>query len=188
MTMTTERPAQLTRPAPAEKESVTERALRLWDGHPDTTARALLGELLCLPPEEIIDALVPWITDRVRAAVRSEVRHAEKNAWASPDGHPQRTARSIRAQTGALPALDNMELLLSLPVLVPTTGSKTQAVAWRDMTVADHQARIKMLGKKRDALQATISRHEWAIAEIGKYGVRCLGEISLEVLKADMGL
>ncbi len=166
-------------------ESAPDRARRLWDGDFTSTARRLLEELLPADAE----VLVPWVADRVRATIRTDIRRAEEQAWTSPAGAArERHATAIRAQTGALPALDNLELLLSLPVLVPVAGNGTQAVPWRDMTVADHQARIGMLRKPLAAIADTVSRHEWSIREIEKYQVHCLGDIDLAVLKADISL
>jgi hypothetical protein len=168
----------------ARTESAGERARRLWNGDATSTARLLLEELIA--DGEVVDVLLLWVADRVRAAVRGEVRRAEQDAWTAPAGRPDRVARAFRSQTGTLPELDNLELLLSLPVLVPIAGSKTQSVAWRDMTVAHHQARIGMLRRPMQAISDAVDRHEWAITEIEKYGVRCLGDIAVRVLEADM--
>jgi len=122
----------------------------------------------------------------VRATIRASVREAEEAAWASPSGRPHRSATSIRASTGALPALDNLDMLLSLPVLVPRAGSETQTVRWREMTIEDHEARIGMLRRPMGATLDAMKRHQWSIQEIRRYGVSCLGEIDAAVLKDDM--
>jgi hypothetical protein len=168
-------------------EAANDRARRLWDGDAHSTAQALLKELMDDPsPQEAILVLLPWITDRVRAAIRTDVRAAEESAFTNPSGRPDRVAQHIRSQSGALPALDNLEMLLSLPVLVPVAGSVTQSVLWKDMTIADHQARIGMISKPLAAINAAISRHRWSIAEIKKHKVECLGQIDLAVLRAEM--
>lgn len=167
-------------------ESAADRTRRLWDGDITSTARRLLEELIS--EEAAIEVLLPWIADRVRAAVRNEVRQAEANTWMHPAGHDndrQRKALTIRTQTGGLPSLDNMEVLLSLPVLVPGNDG-VQTIAWRDMTIKDHQARIGLLNKPLASINDAIGRHQWAISEITKYGVRCLGDIDLALLKADL--
>lgn len=170
-----------------EAESAADRARRLWTGEARSTALALLKELLGEPePEEAIQVLLPWITDRVRAAVRTDVRKAEEAAFAHPVGYPDRVAQSYVDSRGGLPSLNNLELLLELPVLVPRPGSRSQAVPWKDMTVADHQARIGMLARPVNALRVTMRRHEWSIQEIEKHGVRCLGDISITVLRRDL--
>jgi len=169
--------------------TAAERARRLWDDDPASTAAALLRELLeeeDANPGTLAFVLLPWITDRVRATIRSQVRSAEESAWANPSGSPQRTARVIRSQAGPLPALDNLELLLSLPVLVPAAGNRAQAVPWRDLTASDHRARIGMLRKPLGAIRGAIERHEWSVREIEKYGVRTLGDISPATLRRDM--
>jgi hypothetical protein len=165
-------------------ESAADRARRLWDGDASSTARKLLEELIA--EEAVVGILLPWVSDRVRATVRSDIREAEEAAWTSPAGKRDRKATSVRTQTGALPALDNLEYLLSLPVLVPVAGHGTQAVPWRDMTVADHEARIGLLRKPLPSIQAAVGRHEWSIREIQKYRVRCLGDIDISVLESDM--
>jgi len=174
-------------------ESASDRARRLWDGSSFTeTARELLRELLYavrdddLGSEDAVEILLPWITDRVRATIRASVREAEEAAWTSPSGRPHRSATSIRANTGALPALDNLDMLLSLPVLVPRAGSETQTVRWREMTIEDHEARIGMLRRPMGATLDAMKRHQWSIQEIRRYGVSCLGEIDATVLKDDM--
>jgi hypothetical protein len=168
-------------------ESANDRARRLWDGDPRSTALALLKELLGDPePAGAIEVLLPWIVDRVRAANRSGVRHVEDEAFTDPLGRPDRVARSFRTQTGALPALTNLELLLTLPVLVPAAGRATQAVAWGDMTIADHEARIGMLGKAKASLQQTIARHEWSVSVIRKHNVTCLRDIDFTMLRAEL--
>lgn len=168
-------------------ESAADRARRLWDGDSRSTALALLKELLGEPePEEAVQVLLPWITDRVRAAVRMDIRRAEDAAFAHPVGYPERTALSYVDNRGTLPALSNLELLLELPVLVPRAGNQTQAVAWKDMTVDDHLARIGLLSRPLGAIQATMRRHEWSIREIEEHGVRCLGDLSIAVLRKDL--
>ena len=71
-------------------------------------------------------------------------------------------------------------------MLVPIAGDGRQAVAWRDMTVADHKARIGMLREPITTTLETISRHEWSIKEIKRHGVRCLGDIDPALLRADL--
>lgn len=169
------------------RESAADMARRLWDGDTHSTARRLLKELLSSPDQEgAIEVLLPWITERVQNVIRSEVRKAEEGTFASPAGRPGRTAQAIRSQTGKLPALDNIELLLTLPVLVPVAGRTAQSVAWGAMTAADHKARIGSLRSQQDSLQVTIKRHEWAIDEIAKHKVTCLNEIDVATLKADL--
>lgn len=168
-------------------ESAADRARRLWTGEARSTALALLKELLGEPePEEAIQVLLPWITDRVRAAVRMDVRRAEDAAFTHPVGYPERVALSYVDNRGGLPSLNNLELLLELPVLVPRAGNRAQAVAWKDMTVDDHVARIGLLSRPMGAIQATMRRHEWSIREIEKHSVRCLGDISITVLRRDL--
>jgi hypothetical protein len=171
------------RKAIAPPESAADRARRLWDGDVTSTARRLLEELI--EDGQTVNVLLPWVTDRVRATFRNIVRKAEDSAFTDPGGHADRVARSVRTQTGTLPALTNLELLLGLPILVPGKNGN-QAVAWRDLTVADHRARIGLLRKPQEALDKTIARHEWSIREIEKHGVNTLGDIDIAQLKADL--
>ena len=170
------------RTAAADTENAAERARRLWDGTFAGTALALMAELGL--SDEAAAVLKPWVTDRVRATMRSDVHEAENAVWPDRVRSP-RTATSVRTQTGALPALTDLERMLSLPVLVPVAGRSNQSIAWRDMTVADHEARIGLLKRPLDGIERTISRHQWSIDVIGKYRVRTLGDIPVDVLRGD---
>lgn len=168
-----------------EVENAAERARRLWDaeGSFAGTARAIMSELGLT--DEAIAVLLPWVSDRVRATMRAAVREAEDAVWPGGSARYARQATSVRTQTGTLPALTDLERLLSLPVLVPVAGNGTQQVTWRDMTVADHEARISLLKRPLGGIQRTISRHQWSIDEITKYKVTKLGDIPVDVLRRD---
>ena len=163
-------------------ENAAERARRLWDGTFAGTALAIMAELGL--SDEAAAVLKPWIADRVRATLRSDVHDAENAVW--PDRvRPPRTATSVRTQTGTLPALTDLERLLACQVLVPVSGSRNQTIAWKDMTVKDHEARIGLLERPVEGIKRTISRHQWSIDVIGKYRVRTLGDIPVDVLRGD---
>lgn len=172
--------------ARVDYETAADRTRRLWEETEDATfegtAIALLTELGL--SDEAIVVLLPWVKDRVRNAIRSQVREAEEAVW--PSGVPlTRHATAVRSQTGALPDLGDLEKLLKLPVTVPVPGEGAQSVAWKDMTIADHEARIGMLRRPLNGIQRTIERHEWSIREIRKYGVDTLGAIPVDVLRSD---
>lgn len=184
MTITAAEPVQLAKtvvPGIGEDmaESAADRARRLWNGDVLSTAQMLLAELSA---EEFREVLLPWVADRVRSTMRTEVRAAEMAAFQRPAG---RRPTSVRDQRGALPSLDNLEYLLSLPVLVPGAARK-HTVLWRDMTAADHECRIAMLERHIDGTRKAVLRHEWSLREIAKYGVTCLGDIDIKLLEADM--
>ena len=163
-------------------ENAAERARRLWDGSFAGTAQALMAELGLT--DEAIAVLKPWITDRVRATIRNDARDIEDAVWPERTS-PPRQATEVRTQTGPLPALTDLERLLSLPVLVPLAHDGNQLVAWKDMTVTDHEARIGLLERPLNGIQTTISRHRWSIGIIQKYKVRTLGDIPVDVLRSD---
>jgi hypothetical protein len=172
-------------------ESATSRALRLYNGDFTGTARRLLEELMADDEsgEAAIAVLLTWVTNGVRSAIRTSIRQAEEAAWESPSGTPRRTGiTAIRSQTGPLPSLDNLEYLLSLPVVVPALPPNrgTRAVAWRDMTIDDHRARIGLLRRPQTEIDKTIGRHEWSIEEIRRRGVTCLGDIPVVELERDL--
>lgn len=166
----------------AHTESAAERARRLWDGSFAGTALAIMTELGL--SDEAIAVLKPWVTDRVRATIRADARDIEDTVWPERTS-PPRQATAVRTQTGPLPALTDLERLLSLPVLVPIAHDGNQLVTWRDMTVKDHEARIGLLERPLNGIQVTISRHRWSIDVINKYKVRTLGDIPVDVLRSD---
>jgi hypothetical protein len=50
-------------------------------------------------------------------------------------------------------------------------------VKWGEATVADHRARIEMLTKLRDGIDATLVRHMDAISQLEQAHARCLNDI-----------
>ena len=165
----------------AVTESAQDRARRLWNGDPEDTARKLLQELFSLDQEEAVEILVPWISDRVRATMRTAVHNAENSGKGTTRQARGRTAVAYRDQTGQLPSL-SFQKMLTLPVIVP--GKRY--VLWKDMTIKDHEARITGLEKDKRGIQLTIRRHEWAIREIMAHeGATCLGDIPLKDIGKD---
>lgn len=103
------------------------------------------------------EALMPLIADEVRRLERSDTRSVESST--------PRTGGRLPVDRCAL-----MRRSFALP-----DGS---FVRWGQATVEDHQARIGMLAKLRNGLDATIGRHAVAVEQILAADVTCLDEIS----------
>lgn len=101
--------------------------------------------------------LLPLVEEHLAKLKRLEVRSLESQAFSERSGDKTTLAVSR--------LLDECF----------TTGEKM--VAWGEATVEDHQKRINFLRKYQDGLQVTIDRHQEAIRQITKAGVKCLNDL-----------
>ena len=121
-------------------------------------ASAICTQLRLTPMQRSI--LWGIILDACRNMERSRVRRVEQVA------SPQRAGRQVdpTAERAQL-----MEQTFSL--------GDGRRVLWGEATIADHEARIDFLSKKRDGLDDTIQRHRGVVEQLRATGASCLNEL-----------
>jgi hypothetical protein len=128
------------------------------DGDPELLAVAIFEEILS-DPELLQEIVLPAL----RAAIRNRLRMLALTAERSS---------ILDAKPGADPAADRLAFLAE-KFFVPGVGF----VTWAEASIEHHEARIAYLQSKVAGLIDTQERHQRAIIEIKKAGVKNLGEI-----------
>lgn len=105
--------------------------------------------------------LWPVILDRCRTIDRNNVRRVEQAAKPNKPGkqvNPTAERAALMTQSFAL--------------------GDGRRVSWGEATIADHEARVAFLSRKRSGLDDTIQRHRGVIDQLKQAGASCLNEIS----------
>lgn len=142
------------------REELEKALLAMPDATDNDLARSLMRRL---KPE----LLLPLLEAEIARLRRSDVRRVEQEAFAELF----QKAR-IKAATPD-PEFENYKVLFREKFAL---GDNTETL-WATATIQQHVQRIEMLKKMRNGLDATIARHQTAIALIEKHGVTCLAEI-----------
>lgn len=127
-----------------------------WTGAPQETAARIL--LALKVNKQAATILLQVVTDAVRDEMRGGTRRVEQSVnVAQLQDEP--TARRARFLSERFVLEDG------------------RFVTWGEASEADHLARIALLAKLRDGIDATIQRHELALKVITDHGVTCLNDL-----------
>lgn len=134
-----------------------------------------------------VNLLFPAVHAFVITTARSRVRAAEQKAasFRVPEPKPSRKSKTASLTDAAArekeyvkpgsdedPAIIARRALLRDTVYVPGKGR----VAWGELEIADHQARIDFLSDRIAGHQATIDRHQEAVDVLKNSGAKTLNE------------
>ena len=137
--------------------------------NPERGARDIAGEVLAKCTK---NDLLPLVEDEVAEHMRNLVRGAEVAAFKAAYQEVSLSQSGVEYTStpitrSAFRALFHMRFALG----------DGREVTWGKATLEEHQQRVEMLRKKRDGIDATISRHLQAILALEESGARCLDEM-----------
>lgn len=154
--------------------------LRVWIGD-DAKAitTAILDELGISETAQLV--LFPWVVDRVHHTLRAiAVRESQERT--QRDARREKRARAGGNVTVTSQSAKRDSRLSFLDHRVIMAGAQGGFKLYRNLTVAEHEARKLALEKNARPLLRSASGHAWAAEQCQKHKVLCLNDIDPVVL------
>ena len=138
---------------------------------PESTVEEVVNEIITTVEKP---DFAPLVEDAVLHAQRDVTRSIEKTWRAKTVKQLRESRATLPEPTEATAALmDGLQGMLTRKFALGTG----QSVRWGEATIEQHLQRIAMLMSQREGIDATIARHEEAIAIIERSGRQSLDEV-----------